>query len=129
LPKVARKGWKEMKFHFWTPAFKVRPQLFLRLSTYMTLSVPPTNLVPEMPGTRFYPVTLPVKEGVETLKILLANFIKPRNVFIEKLRDIHIKPKSFLLVFIPFISENQELIQPTHHLVINKNVLGFAKNL
>ncbi|MFQ5485660.1 MAG: hypothetical protein ACE5DO_10075 [Desulfobacterales bacterium] len=129
LPKVARKGWEEMKFHFWTPAFKVRPQLFLRLSTYMTLSVPPTNLVPEMPGTRFYPVTLPVKEGVETLKILLANFIKPRNVFIEKLCDIHIKPKSFLLVFIPFISENQELIQPTHHLVINKNVLGFAKNL
>ena len=129
LPKATRKGWEDIKFHFWAPAFKIRPQVFLRLSTYMTLSEPPTNLVPTMPNTRFHPVTLPVKEGVESLKINLANFIKPRKIFFEKLRDIRVNPKSFLLVFIPFRSEHHELIQPTHHLVINKNVLGFSKNL
>ncbi|MEE4264835.1 MAG: hypothetical protein V2I56_19280, partial [Desulfobacteraceae bacterium] len=66
LPKVVQNGWGEIPFRFWIPAFKVRPQLFLRLASHLTLSQPREGLIPELPANRIYPSTLPVKEAVES---------------------------------------------------------------
>jgi hypothetical protein len=72
LPKIVQNDWKEIPFRFWTPAFKVRPKIFLHLATQTTLSQPGEKLISELPNARIYPTTLPIKEAVESLKITLA---------------------------------------------------------
>jgi len=129
LPKVVQDGMHAERFHFWGLAFKVRPQNYLRLASSITLAQPPEELVSELPAGRAIPVNLPLKEAVETLKLNLASFMKPRQTLNEKLPDITITPKSYLLVYLPFNEGHHEFLQPKLHLAINKNQLALARNL
>jgi predicted Zn-ribbon and HTH transcriptional regulator len=130
LPKVVQEHWKDQAFHFWCPAFKVRPQDFLRFSRNVSLSQPQVEWVhDEMPDGELYPVTLPIMEAVESLKINLASFIKPIRNFYPRLQEIDIKAKSFILVYIPFHVRGNELSYPGFQLRINKNILRFARHL
>ena len=129
LPRVVQSGWKDIPFRFWIPAFKVRPKIFLHLATQTTLSQPREKLISELPNARIYPTTSPIEEAVESLKITLANFIKPQRILVERLRDIQVDAKSVSLVFMPFNEGHHEFIQPDYQLTINKNVLALSKNL
>jgi len=129
LPRVVQSSWNDIPFRFWIPAFKVRPKVFLHLATHTTISQPREKLISELPGTEIYPTTLPIEEAVESLKLTLADFVKPRRTLLERLRDIQIDAKSFTLVFIPFNEGHHEFIQPDYQLTINKNVLALSKNL
>ncbi len=129
LPKVIQPGWKEIPFRFWFPAFKVRPRDLLRFSKYLTLSQPRNAFAPTLPGGPMHPVTLPVKEAVEGLKTTLAGFLRPPRIMFPKLSDIHITPKSYALIYLPFHLKGNELSQPAFNLRINRNLLTFARNL
>jgi hypothetical protein len=129
LPKAVQKGMEEVRFHFWALAFKVRPQNFLRLSRIITISQPLEKPAGGVPKARLHPVTLPLQEGLESLKLTLASFIKPQKKVAEILPDIAIKPKSFILVYLPFHEKHHELIQPKLSMTINKNMLAHSKNL
>jgi hypothetical protein len=129
LPKMVQNHWKDRAFHFWSPAFKVRPQSFLQFARRVTLSQPQGELVPELPDATLYPATLPIMEAVESTKINLASFMKPPRILFPKLHEIEIKPKSFMLVYIPFHERGNELTQPAFQLRINKNLLTFARHL
>lgn len=129
IPKAIKKKWEDVEFRFWALGFKVRPQVFLRLARSITLAQPQDKLVRELPDTRLHPVTLPIEEAIESLTLNLAGFMKPQKDLFPKLRDIRIKPKSYLLVYIPFIQQHHELIHPEFHLGINKNQLELASNL
>lgn len=129
LPKVITSDMLDTKFYFWVQAFKVRPKIFLRISRKMTLSQPREELITGIPEGRLYPVTLPIQEAVESLKLLLAGFVKPLNHFLPDLPDIQITPKSVRLAFIPFEEGQHEFIQPESLLTINKNMLAISKNL
>ncbi len=82
-----------------------------------------------MPEGKRHPVNLPVKEAVESLKLNLANFMRPREKMTETIENITITPESYLLTYIPFNEEHHELVQPDISLAINRNMLGLAKNL
>ena len=129
LPKAVQNGWHDIEFRFWALAFKIRPRTFLRLARNITLSQPQNTLIKELPDDELYPVTLPIKEAIESLTINLAGFLKPRKDLVHKLRDITITPKSYLLVYIPFTEKNFDYIQPELNLAINKNHLALASNL
>jgi DNA-directed RNA polymerase subunit RPC12/RpoP len=129
IPKAIKKKWEDVEFRFWTLAFKVRPQIFLRLARNLTLAQPQEKLVRELPDTRFHPVTLPIEEAIESLTVNLAGFMKPQKDLFPMLRDITITPKSYLLVYIPLIEQHHEVIHPEFHLNINKNQLDLASNL
>jgi hypothetical protein len=129
LPKFVKNEWYDIPFNFWSPAFKVRPQTFLPLSSRMTLFQPHEKLVNKIPDSELYPVTLPLSEAVESLKINLASFMKPQKKLFPKLSDIKILPKSFLLVFVPFIIKHHELIGLSSNFTITKNQLKMAGNL
>jgi hypothetical protein len=66
---------------------------------------------------------------VESLKLNLANFMRPRDKMTELIADIEIVPETYLLAYIPFNEDHHELIQPDINLAINRNMLGLAKNL
>jgi hypothetical protein len=129
LPKAIQKNWEDKEFRFWSPAFKVRPRVFIRLGRSITLSQPMEKMHEELPNTRMHPVTLPMKEAVESLIINLASFMKPQEDLFPLLKDITIKPISYILVYIPFVEQQHEFIQPALYLTLNKNQLSLASNL
>ena len=129
LPKAPQKDWDQKEFHFWSLAFKVRPRIFLRFSRNLTLSQPHGKLTGKLPDQRLYPVTLPVKEAIQSLGINLGNFIKPQKDAARILSDLSIEPKSYLLVYIPFLEKHHEYINPEINLALNKNQLALAANL
>jgi hypothetical protein len=128
MAKVVQAGWEEKPFRFWTPAFKIRPDDFLFLSRNMTLSQPPKEYVAELPQGEVLPVTMPLPDAVESLKINLASFIKPPKM-LQVLDTVQIKAKSVVLVYIPFQKSGKELFQPAFNLRTNKTLLEYAKNL
>jgi hypothetical protein len=129
IPRAIQKRWEDVEFCFWAMAFKVRPQVFLRLARNITILQPQEKLVMELPDARLHPVTLRIEEAIESLTVNLAGFMKPQKDLFPILRDITIKPKSYLLVFIPFIEQHHELVHPELPLTINKNQLELASNL
>jgi predicted RNA-binding Zn-ribbon protein involved in translation (DUF1610 family) len=129
LPKVVQKGWEDRPIQFWTPAFKVRPDDFLRFARNLTLSQPQGKWEYEFPKAQIYPVTMPLTEAIESLKLSLASFMKPQRVLFPKLQETEIRPKNFLLLFIPFHERANELTQPAFRLRINKNLLRYARHL
>jgi hypothetical protein len=129
IPKVIQPGWEDIGFRFWVPAFKVRPRIFLQLSKNMTLSQLHHELNEELPDHRHHPITLPITEAIESLKVNIASFIKPKNMLIEILNEIGITIKNFVLVYVPFLEKHHEFIQPDLQLAINKNILAHSENL
>ena len=128
MAKVVQEGWEEKPFRFWTPAFKIRPQDFLFFSRNLTLSQPPKDYVPQLPQGDILPVTMPVQDAVESLKINLASFIKPAKM-LRVLDSIEIKARSFVLVYIPFQNSGNELFQPAFNLRTTKALMEYAKHL
>jgi len=129
LPKAIQAGMEKSQFHFWAPAFKVRPKNLLNLSRTITLSQPNDKLSPGNPSARLHPVTLPLKEGLESLKLTMASFIKPKTRVAELLPEIRIKPRSFILVYLPFHENHHDLVQPRFSLSINKNMLAHVRHI
>ncbi len=129
LPKAVQKGLETLPVFFWTPAFKIRPARFLRLTAQLTLTAPFDATVARVPKGRLHAVTLPVKEAVEALMPALTTFVKPRKAFLERLDRIRIRPISFSLVYFPFTESPHEWIQRRFNIVINKSALRLAGNL
>ena len=129
IPKMVQPGWENIGFRFWAPAFKVRPKIFLQLAKNMTLAQLHNDLVEELPEHRHHPITLPVTEAIESLKVNLASFIKPKNTLAEILPGIDVTAKSFVLEYVPFLEKHHEFIQPDLQFAINKNILTLSENL
>jgi ribosomal protein L37AE/L43A len=129
LPRAMKKEWKDREFHFWSPAFKVRPRVFIQLGRNITLSQPGREMGGELPKAQLNPVTLPIEDAVESLTLSLAGFMKPEEDMLPILKDITIKPKRYLLVYMPFVEQYQEYVQPELYLAVNKNQLSLASNL
>lgn len=129
LPKVPPPGAEHQPLHFWTPAFKIRPELFLRLSRALTVAQPNEELSERLPELSTHPVTLPINEAVESLKILLASIIRPQGHHFPKLPDITMRARAAHLVFVPMTETRHELTHPKYGITINKNALAYALHL
>jgi ribosomal protein L37AE/L43A len=130
LPKVVQPQWENEPFRFWGPAFKVRPQRYLKLATGITISQPTQELTHGMPKTdQLVSMNLSLTEALETLKLNLASLIRPRQLMVDSIQAIRIESKSYLLVYLPFEVSSHEFIQPDINLAINKNQLSLASNL
>jgi predicted RNA-binding Zn-ribbon protein involved in translation (DUF1610 family) len=129
LPRAPRPEWADRPFHFWSPAFKVRPATFLRLARSVTLACPEAPLAAGLPPGEAVSVNLPLQEGLDTLKVCLAGFMRPPGLLRERLESIRITPRKGLLVFIPFENRPHELVQPHLHLALSKAQLALAGNL
>jgi hypothetical protein len=129
LPKVVQPGWDRTPFYFWNPAFKVRPQSYLTIASNVTLNQPHDKIEPGRPKGVTLPVNLPLKEAVETLKLNLAQFIRPLERRPELIPRAEIRPRRFLLIYLPFQDTPFELVQPEINLAVSKSALAHAKNL
>lgn len=129
LPKVVQEEWKGQGFCFWSPAFKIRPEDFLTFSRNLTLSQPQGEVLNTLPEAPSYPVTLSIMEAAESLRLNLAGFVKPQRTMLPEIPHTEITPKSFVLVYIPFREEGNELTQPAFRLRLDTHLLSYAKSL
>lgn len=129
LPIVPRTTWHDIPFHFWSPAFKIRPQTYLPLATKMTLAQSQDQPAAGLPGGELHPVTLPVADAADSLKITLAAFVKPRKALYPQLSAITVAPQRYLLVYVPFVRSHHDLIQPSLKVSILTNQLALAGTL
>jgi hypothetical protein len=129
LPKAIREEWEDTGFRFWSPAFKVRPRTFLRLLTSVTLAQPAGEPERTLPEGAVHAVNLPITEAIESLKVNLATFMKPQRKLMEQIPSVEIRPKSFMLVYVPFVEKHHDLVHPVYQAAINKNQLKLSGNL
>jgi len=129
LPQVPRPEWADRGFRFWAPAFKLQPRAFARLCTHTTLAQPHYDFKTQLPDGEIHSVTLPVKEAVDSLKMTLSTFIKPAHILLPLLPAVRIRPRAFLLVYLPFDAGHHDLVQPNLNLVVNKNQLRQSASL
>ena len=129
LPRAIQAGWEAIPFHFWAPAFKVRPRVFLRLMRVISSALPPRRLAHRFPEHPCQSANLPVREAMETLRVNLSGLIRPAERVAELLPRIGIKPRKALLVYLPFEKRSHELVNADLNLAVNKNQLSLARNL
>jgi hypothetical protein len=129
LPRAVKESMEQEPFYFWAPAFKVRPRDFLRLSIRATLGQPAEKVEPRMPGHGAYPVTLPLNEAIESLKVNLASFMKPSGRLRPLLPDIGIEPAGVKLVYVPFHPEGDDLHYAPCRLSVNGKMLAYGRML
>jgi hypothetical protein len=124
LPKMIQAEWEGQEVYFWTPAFKVHPSLFLRLSKQMTLFQPVGEMGTTLPNALLYPVTVSEECATASLKIHLANLLTKKKDYFPKLHGITIESVQTALVLIPFISTGSELVHPQLGVGLQKQTLS-----
>ncbi len=129
LPKVIQEGWQSRRFRFWVPAFKIRPQVFLRTARAVTLAQPLDEPRPNLPELPCHPVNLPRDEVIECLKVLLAALLRPAASYYPRLPQIRVAAQEMVLAFVPFAHRRTELVHERYHLAINKNTLSHGSLL
>ncbi len=82
-----------------------------------------------IPDKDFYPVTLPVSEAAESLKICLANMAASKRKMAQILPDSTIEMKDFSLNYVPFMARGSDYVYAESGMSINRNTLKFAREL
>ena len=128
-PRVIGKDWETEDMNFWTPAFKIRPKIFLHLSRQFTVSQKRFHINETIPKKNHYPVTLPRVEAIQAMKVILASSaVNKKNVF-PHLPNIRFGIKDSVLVYLPFTETGHEMVQQHMRISINKNTLEFGRQL
>ena len=128
-PKVIRDEWNNADMCFWSPAFKIRPKVFLALSRQFTVSQYPGTVKEGLPGKMVYPVTLPLTESIQSIKTILAYSAVKKKDIIPNLPSTTLSVKESSLVYLPFIETGSEMVQEDTGSSINKNTLEFGRHL
>ena len=129
-PLVVRPAWEDTALHFIIPAFKLRPNEFLRLGTQMTLSqrhiLPTTDNIPQK---NLYPVTLSHTDVSKSLKVVLANSAVSSIKVFPYLPAITFQVKDFFLHYLPFTKTSHEMLQKDLGVTINQRILNYGRSL
>ena len=123
-PKVVQKSWHQKDMAFWAPAFKIRPKLFLAISRRLTLNPEEFEGQQMFPGQLRHPVTLPVAEAIQTIKVTLADITVNKKDIVPRLPEISTAVKSAALVFLPFRKTGHDMIERQRVLPLTVNPLN-----
>ncbi|MEN6438113.1 MAG: hypothetical protein ABFD97_05980 [Syntrophobacter sp.] len=126
LPGVPKTR-EDSELHFWVPAFKSQPNLFVRLARSLTIlqrEPPPDSDPGDLP---LFPVTLPLVEALESIKILIASVAVPKRLIFPRIPKLQLTLRDHALAYLPFCERGEEYIQPTIQMSIQKNALKWGR--
>ncbi len=129
LPRAIQPDWENQSLHFWTPAFKIRPNVFLRLNSQLAITQPNPRLEKKIQKNNHLPITLASSEAIQSIKITLASLVRPLKNHLPSLAGTIISPKNIRLVFLPFEPRHHEYFHRDLNVAINKNILALSGNL
>jgi hypothetical protein len=127
-PKRIEGEREESGLHFWTPAFKVPPELFLRLTQQTTLSPLRGDIRKNFPKSPLYPISLPVSEAVESIKLLIAKLAVDKEI-LPKLNEMDVRLNQIHLIYLPFLLIGTDLVQSQTQMSIPQNSLKLGRYL
>ena len=128
-PRVVQREWENQDMCFWSPAFKIRPKIFLRLSSQLTISQKDFEAKGAMPKQGIYPVTLPRGEAAQSIKLTLAASALTKTKVFPLLPRVTFIVKDSTLVYLPFRDRDHEMVQQHMPISINKKTLEFGRYL
>jgi predicted RNA-binding Zn-ribbon protein involved in translation (DUF1610 family) len=128
-PGVLKKAWEKQDMHYWTPAFKIRPKVFLRLSKQLTVAQAPFEAGEWIPMKNRFPVTLPREEALQSMKITLAGSALKRNRVFPFLQRTKFDIRENRLVYLPFHDTGHDYVQEHLGVGVNKNSLVYGRIL
>lgn len=129
-PMVVQKRWQHQAMQFWIPAFKLRPEIFLRISKQITITQ--RHLTQEdsfKSPPNIYPATLPLSEAKQALKVVLASSATSGRSIFSRLPQAKVKSTLATLVFLPFSDQHHDWVQVQTGTVITKSILNFGRRL
>jgi hypothetical protein len=129
LPKAITENLKEKQLYFWSPAFKITPVHFLRLSRQMTIYQPEGESAAAFSKKAIHPVTVPASEARESIVITLASIVSAKRKLLPLLPAIRIAVDESLLEYHPFLINHNELVHARMKLAIDKTALSFGARL
>lgn len=132
LPKVTTPELESTPLYFWSPAFKINPALYLRWTRLMTVSQPMVEEDPNatsFPIQSLSPVTLPLSEALEGVRMNIGQLISDKKRLLPTLIGTTIAMVESELVYQPFIRRNSELVHASMGLTIDRNALSLAVHL
>jgi hypothetical protein len=115
---------------FWVPAFKINPQLFLRLGQRATT----TRLQAEEPtvmpvDSSIQAVTIPFEEAIKSVKLLLFLLSPKDQGLLLRLNNMEMETKETTPVLVPFEQTGYELINRQMQVAVHANALKHGRNL
>lgn len=128
-PKVVQQGWENQPMSFWIPAFKIRPRVFLKLSKHITLAQNDFEMTDEVPGKNLHPVTLPLAEAVQGIKVTLASSIMNKGKLFPCLPKVSFTVGNTVLVYLPFHDAGREIVQEQMQISVQKKTLEYGRYL
>lgn len=128
LPRKATDEQENSGLHFWAPAFKTHPNLLVRLARSLTLlrqvSAQASSAAPKSP---LFPVTMPLSEALESIKVLIASIAVPRKAILPHVPGMKVSAMGRTIVYLPFTERGEELVQPELEISIQKNALKWGR--
>jgi DNA-directed RNA polymerase subunit RPC12/RpoP len=128
-PKVVKKEWEDLDMSFWSPAFKIRPQIYLRVASQLTIAQRDFEMKEGLPDNHLHPVTMPQSEAVLSMKLTLASAAYTKKKIYPLLPQVRFTVEDASLVFVPFSDMGHDLVHQGMRLSINKNALHFGRYL
>jgi predicted RNA-binding Zn-ribbon protein involved in translation (DUF1610 family) len=128
-PKVVQEDWENQDMSYWCPAFKIRPRIFLRLLSQLTVSQKDFETEETIPKQGLYPVTMPQSEAAQSMKLTLANSALTKRDTFPMLPQVHFAIKDSILVYLPFMDKGHDMVQEQMGVSINKKSLEYGRHL
>jgi hypothetical protein len=128
LPKVVQPRWESEPLFFWVPAFKIVPNVFLRLGGMLTISPVEDIVYDKLPLKSVYPVTLSQEEAEQSMKIILASLVVSKRKNYARLPGIKFSSEEIQLILLPFVSKGNELIYEKQKIAIQKVAMTYGRN-
>ena len=128
-PVLIRKEWEQESMAFWVPAFKIRPRLFLRVGSQLTVTHPSLRLKKVIPPSNLFPVTLPRTEACQSLTLIVAASAMAKSLLFPTLREIEFHADSSALVYLPFRQSSHDLIEDHTGLTLPRKAVEWGRAL
>lgn len=95
----------------------------------MTILQQDFALAEHIPPQNLYPVTLPLAEAAQCLKVVLANAVMDKRDFFPLLSQINFTMTKCSLIYLPFKALGLDIVQEDMGIGINKGVLKYGRYL
>jgi len=128
-PVVINDIHETMPMNFWSPAFKIRPKMFLNLARQFTIKQGKLDYNESIPEKGLYPITLPLSEAIQSLKMILAASTVTKKNIMPHLPKINFEIKDKALVYLPFRETQYDMMQDDLGISVNKQSLEFGRTL
>ncbi len=129
LPRAVRPGFEQQRLSFWAPAFKIKPNVFLRLLQQLIVLQPDLAENTRLKNLNLSAATLPKSEAAESIKIALAGLATRKNEFFPLLEGITVNVTDSRLVYLPFSTSGQDLVQSHFGFSMERSAFDFGRKI